>query len=543
MKMNFTEEMLWKALFAGLLPIYILYYAPCGMNETDGGFLSGLAWQVLQGKTLYHDIIYVRPPLPVWLRALEIKLLPADWSVLGERWIFYLKVWIYAWMGAALLSAPGKSRWQLAVFGFLVSVHCYPAMAWHTVDGIFFSVCAAWLLWRPAVWPGWAFLSGIALFGAVLCKQSFYPLPLLFALGIWLDPGLRKFCVQLFAAGFLAAALSFSAWLLQNHLFAGFLNMTGGAADSGQALEHGVLDYFRITPELAIPSLVWIGLIFIELRRKPQGGYAAWMYALWLAALVCSYGLVTWFRQDHTVPFAQSRVLFWQAGILILLRIWRERKSPRTSLTAVSLVLLGISWSAALSWGFSLPLLFAVPWVWTAIETGKSLAGLSGVRAGCQKAFEVLMLVLVLAVFRIGYEFVYRDGRRKEMTVAMEPVFHQLTGIYSDAATARRYLELKNLSEKYGPDFTVLPAFPQANFLTGSYPPLPLDWVVNRETNGRNELIFKCLREKSPVIFLQNEYLDKCPTDPELTVTNWVLNHSMTLEKGDHFTVVKLSSE
>ena len=59
------EEPLFKWLFFSLLAAYCLCYAPYGVNETDGGFVTGLAWQTLQGKTLYGDVVYVRPPLPV----------------------------------------------------------------------------------------------------------------------------------------------------------------------------------------------------------------------------------------------------------------------------------------------------------------------------------------------------------------------------------------------------------------------------------------------------------------------------------------------
>lgn len=543
MKMNFTEELLWEALFLALLPAYILYYAPYGINETDGGFLSGLAWQVLQGKTLYHDIIYVRPPLPVWLRALEIKMLPLEWSVLGERWIFYLTVWTYSLAGASLLGNPGKKRWMLAAFSFVVSVHCYPAMAWHTTDGIFFAVLAAWCLWRRS--NGWwlPLSGGLALFAALMCKQSFYPLPFLFALSIMLDKSLQKRQILAFAAGFTVAAGIFGIYLIQYNLRTGFLEMTGGASGISEAIQHGMVDYFRINPALAIPSMVWIVLIIRELRRKSSGSYAPGMFALWLVALACSFGLVIWHRQEHTVPFAQSRALFWVAGAWVLFRIWQERHGPRTRRTAASLVLLGITWCAALSWGFNLPLLFSTPWVWAAMESGEKLCDYCGTNRRLRGRFALLFLLLLLGVFRLGYDFIYRDGRRGDMTVALGDIFPRLHGIYSDSATAERYTELKTLVQQYGNNFAVLPAFTQSHFLTNAYPPLPLDWVVNRETNGHNELIMNCLYHNKPVVFIENEAIEKCRRDPELSLTRWVLDSTEFLEKRAAFSVFQLKSK
>jgi NADH:ubiquinone oxidoreductase subunit 4 (subunit M) len=104
--------------------------------------------------------------------------LPTHLESLGERWIFYLKMGAIAWMSASLLYT-GQAKWVLAVLGFVVSVHCYSPMAWHTVDGIFFGATACFLFFNKQG-RYWAILSGIALAAAVLCKQSFYPFPFIF---------------------------------------------------------------------------------------------------------------------------------------------------------------------------------------------------------------------------------------------------------------------------------------------------------------------------------------------------------------------------
>ncbi len=50
-------ERTYPFLFFAIVLVYCLLYAPYGINETDGGFLSGLGWQVLSGKTIYQDIV------------------------------------------------------------------------------------------------------------------------------------------------------------------------------------------------------------------------------------------------------------------------------------------------------------------------------------------------------------------------------------------------------------------------------------------------------------------------------------------------------
>lgn len=538
MKISLSEIALWKCLFFGLILGYGLYYAPFGINETDGGFITGLAWQVLNGKVLYQDIIYVRPPLPIWLRALELQCLPEQFEMLGERWVFYLKIGLYSWLGAALL-AQGKRRWVLAVFSFVLSAHCYPAMAWHTLDGILLAVLAAYLFFKAAnghMGMLMTSLGGASLVAAILCKQSFYPLLLIFGIAVFLTDRRKAW---LFFFGASIAAFLFFYYLYQNELLAAFMKMTNGAASGGQAIQHGILDYFRIKPLLLLPSIGILALAWWMHRKDHLSKWPIYIWAGWLLALMGSYMLVIVWRQAHTVPFAQSRALFWVAAFLIVYLLWQTkgmagiRKQP---IALIAAVLLGITWSAAISWGYSLPLLFSTPWVWAAMELADKM------KAPAQKSlkyFRFAILLALLLTFRVAFEYVYRDGRRSSMTEPMGLVFPKLSGIYSSPESVAIYQDLKRLSVKYGPNFTVLPAFPLANYLTSTPPPLPLDWVVNRETNGNNTLIIKNLNSILSIIFIEKEYLEKVKSDAELSLTHRVLESGTVLEETPFFLVIK----
>jgi hypothetical protein len=523
---------LWQFIFFGLVISYGWYYAPIGINETDGGFLTGLAWQVLQGKILYHDIVYVRPPLPVWLRALELQWLPEHLSVLGERWIFYGKTALYTYLAAAVL-AQGERRWQLAATGFVVSAHCYPPMAWHTVDGILFAVMSVYAATKNG--RAGAFLAGVMLLATLLCKQSFYPFLPLFLAWFFIEKGGRARRFAWFSSGFAGAAALFFGYLHVQNTTAAFFRMTQGAASGGQAWQHGVLDYFLITPELALPSLLMLTpLVYWFWRRRFHPlAIAAW--SGWLTALAVSFAAVIWLRQEHTAPFAQSRALFWVAGLYFL---WAARRVPDRQ-TLTPLLLLGISWCASVSWGYNLPLLFATPWIWGAMEITRLLLQ-SRFTALMKRSAAVAMLLVLVFAFRVGHEFVYRDGRRSAMKTHLGDIFPQLRGIYSDVETAALYRDLQQLAVRYGPVFKTLPAFPQANYLTKTRPPLPLDWVVNRETNGDNSLVMRDLMAQKPVLLIQKSFQQKIAGDPELEITRWALEQGAPLEETPYFIVISL---
>ncbi len=540
---TWLKPLFWPVIFFVLVLGYAIFYAPYGINETDGGFLTGLAWQVLQGKTLYQDVVYVRPPLPVWLRALELQILPTSWAILGERWIFYIKVAAYSWLAAAILS-EGRDRWRLAVFGFVVSAHCYPATAWHTVDGILFAVVSAYGLFKMPGRRG-AILAGVALFAALLCKQSFYPLAI-FGLAASLAKPIQKpirFATWMLT-GLLVSTALFLLYLYQNNLLAAFLRLTNGAANSGQAIQHGLLDYFRIATPLAVLSVVLLllGVVFWQ-KKRFLFVYLVWI--MWLAALIGSYAFAIWQRQDFTVPFAQLRLLFWLAvgwiGGQMVERLKTKDQLLKTKNYIPALFLLAISWCAAVSWGYNLPILFATPGVWAALEISRRLhhAAFQSTNQPINQSTNFLALLALLAVFRFGYEFVYRDGRRRAMTEDLGRVFPALSGIYSNVETVALYEELKMLTARYGPNVKTLPSFPQANFLTNTMPPLPLDWVVSREMNADSALVMKVLQKKNLVLFIEKQYLTTIETDPELALVRSVVNMATRLEETPHFWVMQ----
>ena len=535
-------------LFFAVVLLYCLLYAPYGINETDGGFLTGLGWQVLCGKTLYQNILYVRPPVPVWLRALELTLLPESWSILGERWIFYFKIGAYSWLAADLL-AKGYYRWVLASFGFIVSVHNYPACAWHTVDGILFSVLAWWLYaarsTRPLIF---AALAGVSFCAALLCKQSFFPLAVIFPvlMLVWNHPrkGARIFVFS--ASAFFCTALFFS-YLYQKDILRSYLQMTGAAASGGQALQHGFLDYLRIKPVLALLSLPLLApVVWWFLKRKnTDTAFSTWN--LWTSLLLGGYVFETWNRGEFTAPFSQARLMFLlamaYAGWLVF-DWFRTHKSTSVFKKGLPdgvvflLCLLAISWTASVSWGYNLPIFFATPWIFAALEIGRTLSEAWQSRPPA-KGWYLAQILLLLAVARFNYEFVYRDGLRSDMTEHLGAVFPALQGIYSTPETAALYRDLRNLTQRYGQNFVVLPAFPQAHFLAGGCSPLPLDWVVKRETNGDNRLIMSNLTDKKPVLFIQKSFLDKIPSDPELELIKQLMDSGKRLEETSCFQVIR----
>ncbi len=533
--------MIWKLLFVLTLLGYLIFYAPFGINESDGGFMTGFAWQVLSGKILYGDVLYVRPPLPVWLRAIEIQLLPETWQALGERWIFYLKIAAYCWLAADLL-ASGSRKWQLATLGFVVSVNGYFPMAMHTFDGILFSVMGLWLLPR-SVW-----FSTLCVFGAMLCKQSFYPMAGVFLGAVFFQNGWRAAAKSAFLL--LGCWGAFFGYLCWAGIFDNYQRLVSGSATAGKAFEAGVLAYFRINPMVAVGVAVCLFPVLVRTAILQNRGTAVlgWLASRatilqnrrtaavgWLAFLCwlsISYVIQVWRLQDCFPPYHQSRLLFWLAGFWVILDFSRSKKLTNLAL------LLAVSWCASISWGYQCPAQFAMPGVFAAMCFTEQFWAWE-ISAGKKLGLAVAVWLGLLGTFRYAQDFVFRDGRRSEMTVEMGQVFPQLTGIYSTPETLAMYRELKDLAAQNPGPKCVLPVFGQADYLLKQCPLLPTNWAVNRETNRFNDLIFKTLEEAKPTIFVVKSFGNKLLDDPGNEVMDVALKGKTRVGETAHFWVYR----
>lgn len=543
----------WKWVFLLLPLFYMICYAPYGINESDGGFITGLAWQVLSGKTLYQDITYVRPPMSIWLRVLELRIFPENWAILAERCMFYAKVALYTYCAASIL-IKNEQKWALAAIGYVVSVHCYPAAAWHTVDGILWAVLGFWFLAEAQSTnknTGCILAGALSIVAASLCKQSFYPLLVLWPLLLGILFSWQRLLTGI--TGMVATAVFFVGYLYGQGVLYNYLKLTGGASESGQAVQHGVLDYFDINLLLVLLLLcVLAPLILIQNERISKiigSTYKALICcilgALFLLLLPCSYLWVTFKNQAFTLPFAQSRLLFDGA---LLWGAWAWYRGYWSSAQTLRFAaLLGVSWCAGLSWGYSLPILCAVPWVyaWMDMATvfGQKFVLPQRWRGAWQSWLQPVYFALLLGVFGFAYTFLYNDGKRSDAQVHLGTIFPKLQGIYTSAAHAGLYRDLQQLATQFGPHFKTLPHFTLANYLTNTIPALPLDWVVLRESGSHNDLIDSSLNKINLLFFIQKAQMQRIQIDPEMKFAQKVLEKGNIIAETPHFLVVRTNHE
>lgn len=248
------------ALFVPLA--YLVLYAPYGMDSTDFGFFYGHPWRILQGEVPFRDFYYTKPPASLYWHAFWLWLTPEKLEVLAGKAGFLLEMLAAAWLGTAFLRRGfdferlGLPAPLLATAGFVYGVHSFPAMPWHTADGVLAGAACLWLAAACGQRTAGAALAGLVGAVAVLTKQSFLMAPLGAACVLLSLHGGRR-TVAFFAgmgAGLGAFVLVFKALGAWEPL----LRMITGGLSLHEALEAGVFIYLRQDWSLlGFTALLW----------------------------------------------------------------------------------------------------------------------------------------------------------------------------------------------------------------------------------------------------------------------------------------------
>lgn len=526
---------------ACLLPLlYFFLYASYGFEDKDTGFILGNSWQVLGGSKLYSDIIYIRPPVSVLFHLLPFCA-PDNHVLILDRFLFYLEVFGYSVLAVRLLGRAfqihdSRHLAFITALSFVISVHNFPPMAWHTVDGIFFCTLGlALIIGAKQQVSSRTFLGGTVLALGVLCKQSFYLMP--FGLIFYLLINKQRSKLICTLAGLVLVCVLFGIWLIRNGTMHGFIELTSGQTTLSDLFKIGIHSYIKEMDKLPLffgPPLV--------------AAILAARYAKKYAGAICFFVLFGWVLAHSLGAYIQSatftpppgnfpNVLFIGVFLYIFWKYIRE-KADRYLL---SLVFLLLAWSASISWGYSSVVLFSAPIVFVIGLLLRDSFSFTHVKLAA-----TVLFLLSIATFWAGYQHPYtldqRGLHRKEMHYDMGLVYSRLTGIHADRNTYEQYVELKDMVQRYGDSFTILPSCTLAHFITDTRNPIGADWVLNAEINERSDLLIQRLERHCPVVFVERR---KISSEGKWgsSVTTHVMKEWQKAEEGRYFDVYKYISE
>jgi hypothetical protein len=467
-----------------------------GFNLREDGYLLTLGGRMARGEVPYRDFSYIRPPLPIAIQAALLETVPG-YGVAASRWYFAGQVGVILTVVYALLSRLVASRWNRAALAFLASVVAFtggfPAMPWHTIDGIFFAALATWALVAAAERRslGLVFVAGLLAGAAVLSKQGFLVVAAA-GLVLCLNGHGRRIGRRAWAA-----ALAYAAG-------GGFI---GGAALLCLA-EYGALrasaEAILFSPrELTRDDLHRSIFDLVVGAHLPSVRGAA--FGLLLVALV-----------TLRMP-GLARICLGAAGLLwVCGAFWLARTIPETYRTLLvepihTSTWLGglglLAWQTAgrfrlapsVTWGLGLGLatLYAAGWSYEAIRSavlalalplplvlmGLATAGAGGeVERGPRFAVGCLLVYAGVLSLALHIAVPYLDGPRGDLTVPFAT--DRLSGIRSSPRRARgvdgvvALVRRETVAQDYVLTFMDFPSF---YFLTDRRNATRVDWFLSQE--------------------------------------------------------------
>lgn len=153
-------------------------------NPTDEGFVLAQSWRVLNGQIPHVDFASPRPAGSALMHIVDVLSPVGTFAI--SRFIVAVQLATIAWISTRLLSArwPLTKASQVAVFlmVFMLNVGIWPLMAWQTIDGIFLTMVASWLIYLGPK-KSWIFATAWIIAGAaILMKQGFIVAPVIISL-------------------------------------------------------------------------------------------------------------------------------------------------------------------------------------------------------------------------------------------------------------------------------------------------------------------------------------------------------------------------
>lgn len=483
----------WYIWFLIIVPIiFQLLYSRYGFNPTDDGFILAYSRRILNGEIPHIDFISIRPVGSAILHSI-IVLIGGDFTLYISRFFVWFQ---FALIGAASVILAEfflKQRFNLfirlsvALLAVLCSLHSFPPMAWHTVDGIFVIMLGA-----LAVISNKQILKylGYFLIGfSFLCKQNYLPAAILSPF-IFSDWKKWKTWLVLFAPAIIyplpaIVALNFSNYVSQ-------LTTQSDLNQTGLLIFQNSLAFMQ---KIFVGVIVAITLFWPNLNFKNKKYPLGFIVALVLLIPIFKRSFLQLSDTNYITGSANLIAGIFFGNLLILLSK-SSRDKEYVKLFKYGLFIGLLVWCSAISVGYNntalgsglLVSFLFIELAYVSNKLGKIIIPDKII----QPLFTVLLIYLTIITsisFNIGREKnVYRDLPSSELGYSLSGVLPGARGILTNKNVYEYYADLDmTINSLGGKKYALLPEDPAFWIKSKDENPLPIDWAYSVELNQQGE--------------------------------------------------------
>lgn len=482
---SWTRSRPWGLVAAGVGLTWLIFHvaSPLGFSPTDDGFILAQSYRIIHGQVPHLDFVSPRPVGSPLLHVVDflvpLPLLEASRLVASAE--FVVAGVFFGWL--IFDTPPWRWRlWQAAAVAasVLISVHRFPLLAWHTIDGIVVIAIGFVLVRRPRT-----AIAGLVVLGAsVVIKQSFFAAPLLGAAMAHLPRGSTR--VRPAARRLVMSAIPMVAYLLGVALL-GALPDCLRQLSAATPVYGGRLLLALLSPLVLLPSLLF-GLVVVLTRRVDHGSDPVLQSGTrWVAT-----GLVL------TAALGQTLVRggFWGVQLLAfalvaLVSSSLDRRAPDWPLIAV----VSSAWMISLSWGYTNPDLMGGPLalvVVVRIWSSRPIRERTWAPMAAIGALAVTLVVFVNARDAPAYQ----DGRSGQLTYSLRAVAAGFGDIRTNPATGGYLAAVRAcVGDRPPSSVAVLPDNAALYPLLHLHDPFPADWLLPREYAGSRSRLVGAARD------------------------------------------------
>lgn len=519
-------------LFFLIIAFYCLFIARMGFENWDTGYIPSFSWRVLNGQYIYRDFIYKGPPLTIYFQALFMKTLPLEgqfyWIKTVNYLFFALQIFLIV-TGFFNIYDNLKdkyNKWFIMSFCYVISLlnfSCYP---WPTTDGLLFASIAFFFTTKKNNHYSSIILISFFSVLSALTKQSFYLIPLFFAMWIFIEHGYKKGLLFLFFSSL--QLVIFFIWILSFTTFSNFLKQTTGQTTLLDIWHAGFLNYvWYYNYKIFIYPIILLFAILFSLLTKKTKKITAQSLLKNVSLIIFFIGIIYCFN-DFLIG---TRILLVSCVLSIILKILFEGKKIKEVYTCF--MLLGISWSASISLGYPFPILFSTGIILTALYLFDNI----------NKPYLTILVCFILSATAISYNFTpYREENILKITDRLDFVSPKLKYIKTSPENFKKLTNLKLLIKKYGSSFIVAPNIPIAHYLFNSKSVMPADWLINTEVNKDAELFINIAADKKNYVFLEKSFLKREDMMTEKkedfsTIASYIYKNFNKIDESGYFIV------